>query len=210
MLRRCRRLRRGTRYTGRREWKRPTFASRKDPLAYSRLRRALNVADTARSTAAFFAFAYGPRVNSSTKPRARSRSGPLPPPWPRSQRPARRCSNFRLRISRIWRSSVITASPIKHKPIGSRSTLKAPSSQPSSPRFSRRFSAASYGARRGAGRCSQRLASFHYSSRETSSFRSTSCRSSIDSNRSLVRWKSVSAISPRATAWATRRFCAWI
>ena len=41
-------------------WKRPTFASHQDPLAYSRLRRALNVADTVRSTAAFFAFAYGP------------------------------------------------------------------------------------------------------------------------------------------------------
>lgn len=42
------------------QWTRPTYASEKDPLAYSRLRRSLSLADTARSTAAFVAFAYGP------------------------------------------------------------------------------------------------------------------------------------------------------
>ena len=42
------------------QWTRPTYASETDPLAYSRLRRSLSLADTARSTAAFVAFAYGP------------------------------------------------------------------------------------------------------------------------------------------------------
>jgi STE24 endopeptidase len=42
------------------QWTRPTYAAEKDPLAYSHLRRSLSLADTARSTAAFVAFAYGP------------------------------------------------------------------------------------------------------------------------------------------------------
>lgn len=42
------------------QWKHPTYASEKDALAYSRLRRSLSIADTVRSTAAFVAFAYGP------------------------------------------------------------------------------------------------------------------------------------------------------
>lgn len=43
-----------------RQWKRPTYAAEKDTHAYSQLRRALSLTDTARSTAAFVAFAYGP------------------------------------------------------------------------------------------------------------------------------------------------------
>lgn len=42
------------------QWKHPTYATNKDRVAYSRLRRRLDIVDTARSTAAFVAFAYGP------------------------------------------------------------------------------------------------------------------------------------------------------
>jgi STE24 endopeptidase len=52
------------------QWKRPTHASRKDPAAYSRLRRSLNIVDTVRSTATFMAFAYGPlgeRADAATR-----------------------------------------------------------------------------------------------------------------------------------------------
>src|ERR1700727_875838 len=42
------------------EWKRPGDAQSKDALSYSRLRRSLSIADTARSCLTFVAFAYGP------------------------------------------------------------------------------------------------------------------------------------------------------
>lgn len=42
------------------QWRRPTYATKKDALAYARLSRSLDVMDTVRSTAAFVAFAYGP------------------------------------------------------------------------------------------------------------------------------------------------------
>jgi STE24 endopeptidase len=43
-----------------REWRAPSPAREKDAAAYARARRALEIADTARSTIGFIAFAYGP------------------------------------------------------------------------------------------------------------------------------------------------------
>jgi|ERR1700729_1684827 len=43
-----------------REWRSPTPSREKDALEYARIRRAFELADTARSTIGFAAFAYGP------------------------------------------------------------------------------------------------------------------------------------------------------
>src|SRR5271165_5527017 len=43
-----------------REWRRPSPLLEKDAVAYARVRRSLEVADTARSTIGFLTFAYGP------------------------------------------------------------------------------------------------------------------------------------------------------
>lgn len=43
-----------------REWRRPSRLLEKDAVAYARIRRSLELADTARSTIGFLTFAYGP------------------------------------------------------------------------------------------------------------------------------------------------------